>query len=97
MVWGAMEKVPLVNSLVGQASSQCLQKCSPHQVPPETVGGRMSLVGQGHASCAHDQGHLLEGLHGWGPYVVESSVLAAVGIFCSTAQSVRMVLPRTRR
>ena len=57
----------------------------------------MSLVGQGHASCADDQGLLLAGLHGWGPHVVESSVLAAVGIFSSTAQAVRMVLPHTRR
>lgn len=57
----------------------------------------MSLVGQGHASCADGQGLLLAGLHGWGPHMVESSVLAAVGIFSSTAQAVRMVLPRTRR
>lgn len=56
----------------------------------------MSLVGQGHASCADDQGLLLAGLHGWGRHMVESSVLAAVGIFSSTAQAVRMVLPRTR-
>lgn len=38
-------------------------------------------MGQGHASCAHNQRHLLAGLLGWGPDLVESSMLAAVGIF----------------